>query len=703
MNCSRTLFRIRFSVFLLIVTAVVAYSGSFFNEFTFDDHMVLIYNHYIKNFANLPRLFTDDYFIVSKERTFRPIAPLTLFFEYQLFGFKPFYYHVVSVVMHLINSLLIFRLLIIVRHGVSAAFLAGLMFLIQPAISEVTFNMSYMEDLWGLLFFLIPFVLYFSFYGRHRVWMFVVMHACYFLSLMSKEMGIFFPAVIGLVSWAYYGEKLIDRKKVLRVYLPGFITAALYLYIRFFVIYLPEKAAPYPEGGIFVTLINIPRILFHYISLLFYPIILTADYEFALYGSPLRLPVLLCFAGTALLIYSLFKLPVRLAVWVLFFLIHFAPISTIYPFGNTIAERYLYFSAMGFAVFAGILIGDIFLPRLKTDHRKKVYCNVSIYGITFIFIILMIRLIVRGYDWKDDDHLWTAIERSVPKNFKNKATFLVNFGNVHLSKGDYQKAMKYYLAARDLNPYNTGVYNNLGIVYMRQGHYELAKSEFIQALSIDPQFLDTYFSLGNLYLLQNNLNAAEELMRKVLEIDPQNVQAYTNLGVIMSRRGSHQQSIDNMMRILRIDPKNENAYVNCAYAYSEMKDYKKAEMILQSGIHEIPGSTIIRISLAQLYLIMTDYKTALDTIMPVVAENPNDSAALAVQGGIYFRMGDYDNAQAGLLKSLSMNPEQPSAWYIMGIIYAETGKKNLARAAWEKSLSYNPNQPHIHDYLKNLE
>jgi len=218
------------------------------------------------------------------------------------------------------------------------------------------------------------------------------------------------------------------------------------------------------------------------------------------------------------------RLKKTIGFWILFFLINFAPVSGIIPFGAVVAERYIYFSSAGFAgicgcFFAGLLSsGSRYVFGEKGWYRKPV-----IISILLILCCYQILLVVRAVDWKNDEALWTATLRRSPREYTTKSTFYVNLGNVYFARNDFDTALKYYFIARKIDPDNPGVYNNIGIIFMKKKYYDLAKSEFIQAIEMNDTFLDPYFSLCSLYIERNELAKAEIMMKKVMAIDPYSI------------------------------------------------------------------------------------------------------------------------------------------------------------------------------------
>lgn len=685
-----TISKTKMCLLLIVFFAVLSYANSLFNEFTYDDGMVLTSNYFIKNIKNLPRLFTSDYFHISKERTFRPIAPAALFLEYTLFKYKPFGYHTVNLILHLINSILLFLLARKLAVTEKASFIASIIFLVHPAISETIFCVSYMEDLWGLMFYFLAIILYLVFYEKKNLCYLIFCGICFFISLLSKEMGITFIAVMPLLLFFYRNEKIFSRKNIIFFYIPSLLISVTYLYLRFYVFFNNDKPASYPDGSFLIAIYNIPRILLHYIKLMFFPINLTADYQFQMYDFPFRLPVITALSIAVALIICIFKLKRDYAFWISYFLINFLPVSGIIPFGAIVAERYIYFSSAGFAVIAGIFLTD-----------KRIFCALRLSFIITIMFCFQILLIMRAPDWKNNESLWSSTAKRSPEDFSNKAELHMHLGNIHYQKGNHEAALREFLVARQMNPYLTGCYNNIGIIYMEKGYPDLAEREFLHAIRMNEKAIDAYFSLSALYMKKNEFNKSEELMLKAIKINPEYaVGAYNNLHFIELKRNRPDKAIQYLHKILQIDPKNENAYVNIASVYNSMNQTNKAEPILIDGLRNIPESSLIRSTLGKLFQIENKYDQAIQILSETIKMDPSFASAYVTRAAVFYALNNWELARLDLETAITLDPNQIEAINNLAVIYAQEGNIDKAKSLWKKSLSMNPNQPKIIEYLK---
>ncbi|MCD6460496.1 tetratricopeptide repeat protein [bacterium] len=689
-------------VLLIALCAFLGYFASLFNDFVYDDHLVLTNNFFIKDIKNLPRLFTPDYFLVSNERTFRPFSPVVLFCEYAVFNDNPAGYHAVNIVIHIANAVLLFLLLIMLGYNDKIALFASLLFCVHPAISETIFCISYMEDLWGVFFYLFAFLFFIKAYKNpaYKILFLILAQVCFFISLLCKEMGITAFLLIPLMWVIFYRNPIFSKKNIFSFYIPSVVSIAVYFVLRFYIFYLPEKKAVYPGGSFFVTLINIPRIFLHYLRLCFMPVNLTADYNINICQNIFSLQVIFSFFLIAVLLFFLFKLKRKNKYWALLFVINLLPVSNIIPFGAVFAERYLYFSMIGFAVSASVFMEKINSSKLKFVNLNGGFKLILSFAVLLCYIMLLNE---RAPAWKSDQTLWLKTLKSSPKNFIKKATFYVNLGNVFYQKNDLDKALESYMKAKEINPKLPGLYNNIGVIFLEKGKHDIAKFYFLKAINMRDSLEGAYFSLCKLYMREKNYDNAEKTMLDLLERNPDSVHALDNLVSIYTGLKHYKQALRCIEKILSIDSKYESAYINGYIIYGQIGKPQLANRLLLKGIKKLPKSIKLKNSFAENLRLQGKFLKSLSILDELVRKKIANAKTYVIRGIIYYRLKKPNLARLDFEKSLKINPNQIKVLNNLGLIYIDEGNLNKAKKCWLKSLRLNPDQKDIInslDYLR---
>lgn len=118
-----------FAVLGLIILSFAAYLNVLSNTFVFDDVYVISGNYFIRDWQNVFGLFTSKYFAASGELSYRPVVTLSYFVDYSLWHLNPMGYHLTNIVLHTLNSALLFFLVWRMVRNMPLAFLAATFFI----------------------------------------------------------------------------------------------------------------------------------------------------------------------------------------------------------------------------------------------------------------------------------------------------------------------------------------------------------------------------------------------------------------------------------------------------------------------------------------------------------------------------------------------------------------------------------------------
>ncbi|MDO8141650.1 MAG: hypothetical protein Q6358_09135, partial [Candidatus Brocadiales bacterium] len=327
-------------IIVVVALSVITYLNCLPNQFVYDDTSTIVENRLIKDWGNFLTLFTHDYFKLSGELTYRPIVTLSYFIDYSLWHMNPMGYHLVNVVLHTINAILVyFLVLLLLRQynktqeshnqisNVGLALLTCMLFTVHPIVSEVVNMVSYREDLTATSFLIASFLFFllykeriiaqasfrpllegadlkgFSlpmFSSKSTISLYASALATYFFALLSKESAIVLPALIFFFELLFTKRFFAPGRTVLKIirspFFLGYIGISIgYLIIRFLILHNPTEKIVYPDGSIFVNMLTMTKVLGRYIASIFLPFNLNADYHVLYLRTPQTLSFLIPF------------------------------------------------------------------------------------------------------------------------------------------------------------------------------------------------------------------------------------------------------------------------------------------------------------------------------------------------------------------------------------------------------------------------
>jgi hypothetical protein len=201
------------------VLAFVVYLPAIRLEFAADDFLIL------DNLQKLEGLrHAAAYFEVNFYAYYRPLVFLSYALDWSLWGVDPAGFHLTSVLLHAINTMLVFALARRVTDATVAA-VAALVFALHPVSQEAVFWVSGRFDLLATAWILGSLVLLWS----PRPWLYWIGVACFALALLSKE-----SAATVVVLAAAHGVLLggRDGRWAVRRLVPLFVVSAGYVVAR---------------------------------------------------------------------------------------------------------------------------------------------------------------------------------------------------------------------------------------------------------------------------------------------------------------------------------------------------------------------------------------------------------------------------------------------------------------------------------------
>lgn len=459
---------------LVAVIVIALWSVSLSNGFVYDDHKYLVGNPWVKDAA-----FTGDIFSSSTaafdpadaaSNTYRPMLYMLYMAEYLAFGLKPFYFHLVNILAHALNAVLVFFVATSLlkkdgRGRVFPALFAGLAFGLHTINAEVVNWVSASTELFFTLFVLAGLNLYLRRVSG------LLSAPFFFVALLFKETAAAWPVIIFLYDYAK-GRVLRDRWKAYCLFIAAGVVYAL---MRFHAIggVMHHKQADLSALEAFM---NIFPLVAAYFAKLALPINLSAIYEFHPARSPFDLRVIAGITAVIAFTAALFFSRRRPAVFVGLSMIAVPLLPVLYVpalSSSAMADRYLYLPSAGLAIVLASLAS-----RLDGKAAKA-----SIVLASALLVAWAAGSASRSQVWKSDYALWADAARKAP----NSPNAHYNYAWASHNAGDLREAVEHYRRAASLAP-SADAHYNLGVIFMGQSMIDEADSEFRAALDIDPGF-----------------------------------------------------------------------------------------------------------------------------------------------------------------------------------------------------------------------
>ncbi|HCN36418.1 MAG TPA: hypothetical protein DIS94_01720 [Bacteroidetes bacterium] len=597
---------------ILIAVVFAVYFNSLENQFVFDDESVIQTNSSLTTLSSIPKYFTgDDGFHKVIGKYYRPVVSTSYNIDYAIWGLNPFGFHLTNIIIHLIATLILFRLLQLIfikqKNVNLIALLGTLIFAVHPIHTEAVSWVSGRTDSFFTIFFFASFLYYLKYTGypdfENKNNKYLYISLIYFaFGLLTKEMIVTLPVILIFFDYTFRQKSFKELLSNYKNYLYFFILTVVYLIIRYLALKdIPDRNSyMYFIGDniitVFATMIKTIPV---YFKLLFYPHPLLYHYNGYLpdSNSLLEFNVIFSIIFVAGLLFFAFRsrkdFPV-LSFCIFFFLISLLPVMNIIPTMNLMAERFLYLTSFIVSLIVCYIL-------IKSNDNGKL--NIAVSVILIITLVYAILTFQRNQNWKDNETLYMTADGL------DGSILLVNAGNMFANKKQFDEAEKRYRRAIHLREQSVLAHHNLGLIYLIKENLDSAEIMIKKGMAIDSLAPDGYFQLANIYRMQNKIPEAIAQLEKLQRVSPNykesagilevlknqpeklddlNLELHPNkelTSIVKLERESfrlynakdYSGSIKILEELMQLDPSKKSGYLNnIGICYKELKDYDKA-------------------------------------------------------------------------------------------------------------------------------
>lgn len=541
-------------ILLITIIGVFTYYNSLLNAFVWDDETLIINNQLIRSYKYIGDIFKG----LTPQggrgggTFYRPLTSLSYMLDYSNWRLWSLGYHLTSVLLHIINSLLVYFFIKRISKGRNIALLTASLFLLSPVLSEVVNFISARSDLlMGMLFLLS--LLFFIDYRRANLKIYYFGSIfCFILSLLSKEMALILPFAVIFYDWVFvYRARGRPRARYIKDYAPYFLVILFYIALRVLLAHSGSVNLTLEHRvtnvDLLYRLLTTAKVIFLYFRLLIFPYDLHVERRIAVARSIFEPGVFLSLAGLVVLgvflvyLYKKNKLAFFGLGW---FFLTLLPASNIYPLNAFMGEGWIYIPAIGFWLL--LSLGFERLVKISSVASKR-----FLYAGLILFLSLQIYFTVsRSLDWRSPLSFYLKDIKHAPYS----AIVRANLGVEYFRLGDFKKAEhEFYLSTQLYNRCSVA-HHNLGAVYERKNRFDAAIAEFKKSIEIDDFYL-AYLSLGTLYIRLGEFDLAVEALTEAKEAAPYNAAARYNLGYAYYKKGDNKKAAQEFSAAIELDKK----------------------------------------------------------------------------------------------------------------------------------------------------
>ena len=184
----KNLIPILISLGLAILTVITFWSLKDCGFINFDDPLYVTENAYVQsglNWNSIKQAFSSE--LVRKSANWHPLTWLSLMLDHSIFGLNPSGYHLINLLFHLMNTVLLFLILLRMTKTIwPCAFVAAL-FAIHPLHVESVAWIAERKDVLSTFFWMLTMGAY-SYYVENRGFRRYSLVLLFFVSQTSRKL-----------------------------------------------------------------------------------------------------------------------------------------------------------------------------------------------------------------------------------------------------------------------------------------------------------------------------------------------------------------------------------------------------------------------------------------------------------------------------------------------------------------------------------
>ena len=581
-------------VVLLIIISFIAFSRILGNDFiNLDDTVYVTTNHYVQTGLTFEGL---HWALTTAHAGFwHPLTWLSLMLEHELYGLKAGGYHITSLILHILTTLLLFLLFYRMTGALWRSAFVAAFFAIHPLHVESVAWIAERKDTLSGFFWMLTLCLYVYYTEKPVIQRYVLMLLSFACGLMSKSMLVTLPVIMILLDFWPLGrfrQQIVsvnsadvapvssdkNRQKIkskkgarkgnisvldvpkmtktkpegiiplwqLKEKIPLFLLSIIFMVLTFYA----QHQKVYKTFPLDSRIINALVSYLIYLKKIFWPQNLAVFYPF-----PDHLSVFAALAALILLltitiavVVAIKRLPYFFVGW-FWFMVTLVPVIGIIQVGkHAMADRYTYLSSIGISI---MLAWGTPLIFKREDIRRKVLFPASI---TFLLVLAVLTWRQCGY-WKNSIELFSHTLQITNDNYLAHT----NLGVALAKEGKIDQAIFHYRSALQINPTDDNANYNLGNALQKQGKTEEAIFYYREAVKSNPNYSNAHNNLGVYLDAQGQHDEAIYHYRQALLVEPGNPGIHFNLGMAFGRKGDLKVAIEHFQTAIFLKPDYEEA------------------------------------------------------------------------------------------------------------------------------------------------
>lgn len=662
---------------------IISYLPAFQAGFVWDD-IIFTQNRAVQEWGDIWHIWLDPGYI-ENEGHYWPLTYTTFWLEHKIWGLNPAGYHIVNILLHIINTLLLWRIL--ARLAVPGAWLVAAVFAVHPLHVESVAWVIERKDVLSALFYLTAILAWMRYEATKKGRHYLLALGLFAVGLLSKSVVVTLPVALLILRWWRLGR--LNRNDLLQT-VPFFVVG-LAITLGDFAYYRPRESFVSD-----LSLIERPflaaRALWFYATKLLWPDNLAVIYPHwdVNAADPLAWGYLvLGVAVPALLWRFRDRIGRGPLAGFLFFAVTLSPTLGFIDFGymqfSYVADRFQYLAGIGvIAVVIGVAVWG---ARRLPERLRMVAVGVPVAVLAILSVLswqhasifrneeTLFRHIVslnpKGHgaynnlnkELLDQGRYDEALvsTRTALQHLPDDASANFNRGLALQRSSRAAEAIEFYRRTLEINPDNRRALSNLNIALIHEDRYEEVLATSRSAIERNPRDAASLFYAGVAAWRLERHEEAERYQRLALQVDPANKDSLTYLAGMLRHNGRYDEAMDLYRTAANAHPGYAEPHRDMGVIELARENYDEAERHLRQAMRLGLGDNIVLHGLGKLSITKANYADAVRFLMAAAERFPADATIRSDLGVALIHLGRKDEAIRSFEQALELDPTLQSA------------------------------------------
>lgn len=530
----------------------------------------------------------------TEQANWHPLTWMSHAVDCSFFRLNPAGHHFTSVLLHTVNVILLFLLLVGATRRVGPSLFVAALFAVHPINVESVAWVAERKNVLCTMFFLLTLMAY-GWYARKPDWKrYLAVMTPFAAALASKPMAITLPFV--LLLWDYWPLGRAQGAS------PASDSTAQLSFSRLLVEKLPLLALSAASAGITLQAQRAGGAVRSTAQFSLGVRLENAVYAYAMYLWKMCWPLKLAplyphpgdslaawrVAAAVLVVAAITRIALRwrarryLLVGWLWFLGTLVPVIGLVQVGDAaMADRYAYIPLIG--IFVMIAFG-------AADWSTSKNLGIWVQGAPAAIVLALLAFATHGQIryWQSSYDLWAHALAVTQNNFVAED----NFGGALVLEGKPDEAFPHFQAAAKINPRDPMSRSNLGAYLQSHGEISEAMEQYEAAIALtsDASLLtQTYANLGAAQRALGQDDAAKNSFEESLRLNANQSAAWRGLGLLAQKQGNLEEAVRDLMHAAELRP-SAASYVEVGRALQQANRRNEALAAYQAALKISPDS-----------------------------------------------------------------------------------------------------------------